>query len=179
MKNIFVVCLLMLLAPSVTHASKLNLTPYFGLGVVGLQAETANDKATSPSLEFIAGSSMDWISSRLGVEFRFGFGGQFTTANGSISHYASYLLKPSLPLTEQFDVYGLLGMTGMRVKLAGINSTDAALSYGVGLRYYIPHESLSLNGEWMMYRKNSDNSLTDISGLKVTGLSLSVVFEYY
>ena len=179
MKNIFVVCLLMLLAPSVTHASKLNLTPYFGLGVAGLQAGIAGSKATSPALTFIAGTSLGWISSYVGAEFRFGFGGQFTTFNGSVNNYASYLIKPSFPITEQFDVYGLLGVTSMTATVAGVTSSDADLSYGTGLKYHIPNESLSIDGEWMLYHKGAGSSTSNISGMTVSGASISVVFEYY
>jgi hypothetical protein len=179
MKKIFLTCVLMAFFPSIAFASKMNLTPYFGLGVDGLQAELAGNKARSPGLTFIAGTSLDWISSHVATEFRFGFGGQFTTFNGSVNNYTSYLIKPSFGLSEQFDIYGLLGVTSMSVTIAGNDSSDAGLSYGAGFRYHIPNESLSIDGEWMMYHKDTDTSTSNISGMKVTGLSLNVTFEYY
>jgi hypothetical protein len=179
MKKIFLTCVLVAFFPSIALASKMNLTPYFGLGVTGLQAELTGDKATSPGLTFIAGTSLDWISSHVATEFRFGFGGQFTTFNGSVNNYASYLIKPSFELTEQFDIYGLLGITSMTVTIAGNHSSDADLSYGAGLRYHIPNESLAIEGEWMQYRKSSTTSATSISGMDVMGASISILFEYY
>jgi len=179
MKRAFYICILVLLVPNTVLASKMNLTPYFGLSVAGLQADIAGSKATTPGLTFIAGTSLDWISSHIGAEFRFGFGGQFTTFNGTVNNYTSYLLKPSFPLTEQFDVYGLLGVTSMAVTVSGTKSSDADLSYGAGIRYHIPNESLSIDGEWMRYHKSADASALNISGMDVSGASISIVFEYY
>jgi len=179
MKRIIILSLMMLYASAPAHASQLNLEPYFGFGTSYLSADLAGDKASSPGFQFIAGSRLNWISEDLAAELRLGFGGQYTTFNGDLRLYTSYLLKPSFEITRQLDMYVLAGYSTTSVSIAGQNGADASPSFGLGLNYRIPNESLSVSGEWLSLYQSSDSSTTSISGMDISGVSISFVFEYY
>lgn len=173
------VCLSLLFVPSMAQASKMNLDPYFTVGASVMEAKHGGSTSTSPSGYIGIGSALNWISPYLKSEFRFGVGGQHSAFNGKINLYASYLLKPSLEITRQLDVYALVGMTTMTVSVATTDSSDTGLSYGLGFSYHIPNESLSIEGEWMQYHKSSNASAVSISGMDISGGSIALVFEYY
>ena len=174
---------LMMLLPmgvaSPSWASQMNLDPYFALGVSGLQADLAGSKATTPAFHFTAGSTLNWISPQLGAEVRLGFGGQLSTFSGSINGYTAYLLKPSMAITRYFDVYALLGFSTISMDIAGVSYADTSPSYGLGLSYHVPNESFVFNTELMQYRKKTDQSTTNISGVSIYGISASFEFYYY
>lgn len=174
----FMMLLLMGFA-SPAWASKMNLDPYFALGASGLQADLAGSKATTPAFHFTAGSTLNWISPNLGAEVRLGFGGQLSTFSGSINGYTSYLLKPSMAMTRSLDVYALLGFTTISMDIAGVSYADTSPSYGLGLAYHVPNESFLFTTELMQYRKSSDQSTTNISGVSIYGVSASFEFFYY
>ncbi len=179
MKKVMLVCLSVLFVPTMAQASKMNLDPYFTIGATVMEAKVGSNTSASPSGYVGIGSALNWLSPHLKSEFRFGVGGQHTAFNGKVNLYASYLLKPSLALTQQWDIYALLGMTTMGVSVGTTDSSDTGLSYGLGLAYHIPNESLSIQGEWMQYHKSSDASTTSISGMDISGGSMALVFEYY
>jgi len=179
MGKIIITCFSLLFLVPQASASKLNLDPYFAIGASALRAEIAGQQATEPSFVFIAGSALNWISPNLAAEIRFGFGGQYTTFNGDISSYTSFLLKPRLNITRSLDIYGLAGVTTVSVNLASQQNTATGTSYGAGVAYRIPNESLSITGEWVNYHSSSDQSSTSLSGMDITGVSINLVFEYY
>ena len=160
-------------------ASKMNLDPYFAVGVSGLQVDLAGNKATTPAFHFSAGSTLNWVSPNLAAEVRLGFGGQLSTLSGSINGYTAYLLKPSMAMTRHFDAYALLGFTSVSMDIAGVSYTDTSPSYGLGFAYHVPNESFLLTTELMQYRKNSDQSSTSISGASIYGASVRFEFFYY
>jgi len=171
--------LLMMGFASPVSASQMNLDPYFALGVSGLQVDLAGSKATTPAFYFTVGSTLNWVSPNLGAEVRLGFGGQFSTFSGSVNNYTSYLLKPSMVITHQLDIYALLGFSTISMDIAGVTYADTSPSYGIGLAYHVPNESFTFVTELMQYRKNSDQSTTSISGVSISGVSASFVFSYY
>ncbi len=179
MKKIVVFCLLMLFSTSPAVASKMNLDPYFSVGTSSMVADIGGNQSTAPCFYFAAGSTLNWISPELGAEFRFGFGGQFNTFDGEINNYTSLLLKPGFELSRSLDIYGLVGATTMSVTIANQTYTDTGLSYGAGLAYHIPDESLILSGELMSYHTSSSQSTTSISGMDIIGASIAITFEYY
>lgn len=179
MKHRMVVVLGWLLMAVPAQASQLNLDPYFAVGFSSMSVDMGGSNAQTPSGYVAAGSALNWLSPDLRAEFRFGLGGQMTAFSGDISMYASYLLKPAIEVTRSLDIYALLGLTTMNVSVAGQDSSDSNLSYGLGFSYHIPNESISLNGEWMQYHTASNNSTTSISGMDISGVSLSLQFEYY
>ena len=179
MKRIIVLCLTLLFSSASAQASQLNLDPYFGFGTSYLSAELAGDKASSPGFYFVAGSALNWISEDLAAELRLGFGGQYTAFNGDLRLYTSYLLKPSFEITRQLDMYVLAGFSTSSVSIAGQNGADASPSFGLGFDYHIPNESLSVSGEWLSLYQSSDSSATSISGMDISGVSISFVFAYY
>ncbi len=67
----------------------------------------------------------------------------------------------------------------MSVTIANQTYTDTGLSYGAGLAYHIPDESLILSGELMSYHTSSSQSTTSISGMDIIGASIAITFEYY
>ncbi|MDQ7002834.1 MAG: outer membrane beta-barrel protein [Ghiorsea sp.] len=179
-KHLIFIMLLCVGLASPAWASKMNIDPYFSVAVSALQVDLAGKKATTPGFAFIAGSDLNWISPNLGVEVRLGFGGQLSTASGgSINGYTSYLFKPRLPLTRQFDVYALLGVTAISMDIARVSYADTSPSYGLGLAYQVPNESFSFTTEWLQYRKRSDQNSTTMSGASISGVSASFVFAYY
>ena len=179
MKKLVTVLFVWLCSVSPSLASQLNVDPYFALGSTTMQAEVAGEKASAPSFYFAAGSTLNFLTPHLNAEFRFGFGGQYANFNGSVKSYTMYLLKPQFGITRNLDIYGLAGVTTMNVDAGGVSSTDTDTSYGLGLQYHVPNESLSLTGEWMQYHTNTDDSTTAISGMNISGISVSVSFDYY
>ena len=157
-------------------ASQLNLDPYFAVGVSGMQADGGSTSANTPAGYMAMGTVLNWISPNLRTEFRFGYGGQLTAFSGDINVFASYLLKPSLEVTRELDIYALLGFTTMNITLAGVDSADTDLSYGLGVSYHIPNESMAITADWMQYHTATTSSLTSISGMNISGVSISLLF---
>ncbi|WP_038250718.1 porin family protein [Ghiorsea bivora] len=178
-KFMWFMMLVMMGFASPAWASKMNIDPYFAVDVSALQANLAGSNATSAAFSFIAGSTLNWISPNLGAEVRVGFGGQIPTFGGSINSYTAYFLKPSMEVTRRLDVYALLGGTTISMDIAGFSYADTSPSYGLGFTYHVPNESLSFAAEWVQYRRNSDQSSTNISGVSISGVSASFVFSYY
>ncbi|MDQ6976906.1 MAG: hypothetical protein Q9M75_02220, partial [Ghiorsea sp.] len=141
--------------------------------------DLAGSKATTPAFHFTAGSALNWISPHFGAEVRLGFGGQLSTFSGSINGYTAYLLKPSMAMTQHLDVYALLGFTTISMDIAGVSYADSSPSYGLGFAYHVPNESFLFTTELMQYRKNTDQSTTNISGVSIYGVSASFEFSYY
>jgi len=179
MKRIIILCLMMFYSSAPAQASQLNLDPYFGFGTSYITAELAGDKAKSTGFHFVAGSTLNWISEALAAELRIGFGGQYTTFNGDLRLYTSYLLKPSWEVTRQLDMYALAGYSTTSVSIAGKAQSDFSPSFGLGVNYHIPNESLSVSAEWLSLYQSSDSSATAISGMDISGISINFVFEYY
>lgn len=177
MKKIIAV-LLSLFVASPVFASPLNLDPYFSFGSSSIDVSFAGNTDTSPSYFVAAGTTLNWISPNLGAEIRFGFGGQYHTFNGDISMYSQYLLKPGFAVTQNFDLYALGGLTTMKVNVGNTSFTDTAASYGAGLRYHIPDESLSLMAEWMNFRTSTSQSTTTIDGMDVNSAAIGITFSY-
>ncbi len=160
-------------------ASGMNLDPYFSVGATAMRADLAGTRSTAPSFYFAAGSTLNWISPRLSAEIRLGFGGQYANFNGDINSYTAYLLKPSMDIGRYWNIYALLGATTMSVNIGNITYASTKPSYGLGLHYHIPDESITVDMEWMQYRANSDQSTTSISGMDISGASLGFTFHYY
>ena len=179
MKRVILLWLMLFFSSATVHASQLNLDPYFGFGTSLISADFAGEKANTPGFYFTAGSALNWISEDLAAELRIGFGGQYTTFNGDIRLFTSYLMKPSFEITRQLDVYGLLGYSSTSVSIAGQTEADVSPSFGLGFNYRIPNESLSVSGEWFNLYQSSDSSTTSISGMDISGVAINFVFEYY
>lgn len=179
MKNYILFAMLTLGFVMPASASQMNLDPYFAVGVSGMQANGGSTSSSTPAGYMAMGAALNWLSPNLRTEFRFGYGGQLDAFSGDINVFASYLLKPSLELTRELDIYALLGFTTMNVTLGSIDSGDTDFSYGLGLSYHIPNESLAITADWMQYHSASTSSLTSISGMDITGVSVGLLFEYY
>jgi len=167
-----------LILSETAKAASLNLDPYFGLGFTALQVDAAGQKSTSPAFYFAIGSKLNWLTPNLGAELRMGFGGQYATFDGDINGYTSLLLKPSFDVSQHLDVFALVGVTTMSVNVLGASSNDTQLSYGTGFAYRIPNESISFTAEWMQYLRSSNQSTTSISGMDISGVSVSFVYAY-
>jgi len=179
MKRVVAVWLAMFMASISAEASTMNLDPYFSLGSTSIDIDVGGTKSKSPSVFGAVGTKLNWISPHLGAEFRFGFGGQYNSFNGDISTYTQYLLKPEVAVTRQWDLYALAGLTTMSLTIANASYTNTGLSYGLGVAYHIPNESIAITGEWFNFHSSTDQSVTSISGMDITGLTLAVTFEYF
>ena len=98
----------------------------------------------------------------LGFEVR--FGGAASSSTGTLkiepSTYLSLLFRPSFPLAEEVEIYGLLGLTSMAVtRTSGATAQQTIArggsSFGVGADYRIT-KHMAAGIEWVSYMRNVD-----------------------
>ena len=152
---------------------------YFGLGYgsVSYDREDAFPTAAPAVLAFKLGRE---INRNLAFEARAGFGvGDDTVSvlgvpvDVRIDHYFGLYGKGTLPLSESFSVYGLIGVIAGKVTARGFgysaSSSDTALSYGLGIDLGVSRHA-GLTFEWV--------ELFEGTGYQVEAASLGFVYRY-
>ena len=99
-------------------------------------------------------------------------GNQVFTLDAGINHYFSVYGKGTIPVNEQFGVYGLLGYSHGKIEvsapgIASVSDTDSGLSYGIGAEFsFTPTTRLSV--EWLRLIDGSANGVSyEIDGVGV------------
>ena len=98
-------------------------------------------------------------------------------------YFLSYLAKPMIPVTSDFNVYGLLGGTTMKVTATASNGAVSAsasktktdLSYGVGFDYAVS-EQVKIGMEWASYWNKVN--LDAVSQASLEGWTATVGYSF-
>ena len=144
-----------------------------GLGAFGLKVDSVTGLSQS---NFVAGGLFQvglHVNKHLSAELRFGAAGQgkssystiksgATTVTGvplSVSHkidsFITYLVKPTLPISEDLDGYLALGGTTAQITVTDsfgsvISKSQSGFSFGGGMNWYLS-DSLRLETEAISY----------------------------
>ncbi|MFT3906111.1 MAG: porin family protein [Steroidobacteraceae bacterium] len=141
--------------------------------------EHGYDSATPSALGFLVGYD---FNPNLALEARVGSGlssDGVPSGDGvndvtfKLKSYSTLALKGTLPISDIFGVYGLLGVSNARVQAtylgAEARSADSGASYGFGVEFTLgPARNLGLSAEWTRILSTSDYSLDQLSvGLRL------------
>jgi OmpA-OmpF porin, OOP family len=73
----------------------------------------------------------------------------------------------SLPLTNQFSVFGKLGFARLEAKGFGMKETDTELTYGAGVQFNVSPR-LGIRGQWQRYDTDEEGDF----------ISLGVIYRF-
>jgi len=207
MKNVFrLACLAVGLCFTTLSAQAMDFKPYIGAGAGGFVIDAGLGSETAFGGFAIAGAD---LHENYGIEFRAGATGNtgnnitfpIGTAQGelgpvvilapepatiSVDWFVSYLLKLQYPVAEQFRIYGLVGGTTLRSKIAfqGVTkgvvarATKTTLSYGGGLDYDLGNQwSVGVDG--LIYANEATTTVPALyTGIDVWGFSATVKYAF-
>ncbi len=134
-----------------------NSAFYVGLG---FGQSTINDDTTSEefsSTNFMIQAGYQY-NQYIAIEGRYGFGfdtdydqgntNGMTDYDGDIENWGIYL-KPMYPITEEFDIYALLGYGGVALTdIAGGDAYESGFQWGLGAQYAVT-ESISVFADYV------------------------------
>lgn len=138
---------------------------YIGFGLGSADVEEIDESDTA--FKLLGG----WIANQnLGLEVGFIDLGSYqsghTDAYGMAFDVVGYL-----PLGNNFDIMGKLGMLAWTVDVDILNASDDGtdLTYGLGMQFNVTNR-LSLRGEW--------EEFADVSGSDISMLSVGVLYTF-
>lgn len=137
-------------------------------GYVGFSLGSADDDVLSESdtgYKLFGGYTANQY---LGVEIAFVDLGEYE--NGLLEQYGvAFDVVGYLPVTNNFNVLGKLGMFAWTVDVGPFSNDGTDLTYGLGVQYDFTNR-LSFRGEW--------EEFADISGGDVSLLSAGVIYTF-
>lgn len=134
------------------------------------------------------GAHVGWVGSLneyLSFDARLAVTGQKTGALGLQFNAVAFsaLVRPTLPLGDQAQVFGLLGVSSVAIGRTGPgNVTDigakAGVSYGAGADFAI-NEHFSVGGEWVSYIQDANVAAAGVAPIKISLTGISALFAYH
>jgi len=129
----------------------------------------------------------------IGFDMRWGGAGETSSAGLTMQPglFLSLLVRPSFPVTEQVELYGLAGITSLAVGRTATNSTQeiiarAGSSFGMGANFRF-NRHMAAGVEWVSYQRDVDFGPSNSSGAvnwtgvnqaKVSLSSITANFKY-
>ncbi|MDF2155300.1 outer membrane beta-barrel protein [Vibrio sp. CAU 1672] len=80
--------------------------------------------------------------------------GEFFGVPIEISRYFGLFARPTLPIHDNFSLYGLLGYGSVTAKALGVSETESDLAYGLGMEVGNGNK-VKLQVEWMLFHDES------------------------
>lgn len=127
------------------------------------------------------GSLNEYIS----FDARLGATGSKTDVSGLKLSAATFsaFVRPTLPLGDMFEAYGLVGVSSVAVDRSGpglVQQTvaKAGLSYGVGFDATIA-DHFSIGAEWVKYIQNENYAAAGAAPINVSVSGISTVVAYH
>ncbi|HEY0666420.1 MAG TPA: outer membrane beta-barrel protein [Gallionella sp.] len=128
-----------------------------------------------------------------GFDVRWGGAGSASSSGLTIQPglFLSLLLRPSVPLGERVELYGLAGLTSLAVGRTTTSNTEeiiarAATSVGIGANFRIT-QHMAVGLEWVSYQRDVDfgpssssgaQNWTGVNQAKVSLGSIAANFKY-
>jgi len=191
MKRILIAMAAMMMMSGVARADGVNA--YAGIAVGAFGVEVKN-----PAIGYNQKNTVLGWYGKFGLEFNDYVAAELrigSTAKGSTSYpkgtveqgadIISYLVKLQYPTTPDLKVYGLLGGTTARLRMAvgnakvktptGVTGAKTGFSYGVGGEYRVT-DQLYLGAEWEQYWTNVNIGLGTKS--KIWGAVGSLTYDF-
>jgi len=149
-------------------------------------------------VQSVKGSSAGFTVSYIGrfnpyLGFDARIGGAGTTSSAGLSlkpgAFLSLLFRPSIPVSETVDIYGLLGFTSLAIGRTPANGGEQVIArvgptFGLGAEFRIT-EHVLLGAEWVSYQHNVDygydsnyGNWSGVSQAKVSLSALTASFKY-
>ena len=131
------------------------------------------------------------FNENLGFDVRAG-GAQETSLTGVTVEpglFLSVLFRPSIPVSQAVDLYGLIGFTSLAVARTPANQSEEIIarvgsSFGVGANFRI-NEHMSTGIEWVSYQHNVDygpdadlSNWPGVTRAEISLSSLTASFKY-
>lgn len=207
MKNIFrLTCLAIGLCFATLSAQAMDFKPYVGAGAGGFVIDAGLGSETAFGGFAIAGAD---LHENFGIEFRAGTTGNAGNnivfpvgsvpgevgniilvapepATVSVDWFVSYLAKLQYEIAPQFRIYGLVGGTTLRSKIAfqGVSkgvvarATKTTLSYGGGIDYDLGNQwSVGVDG--LIYANEASTTVPALfTGIDIWGFSATVKYAF-
>lgn len=165
-------------AAAAGHAQSTDPTLY---GELGYSSVSVSAKDATDSLKFkpdlLTGVIGYRLNPNLAVEGLLGFGvgddevklnGSPTGVKGKLGTTYGVFLRPSVAVSESFELFGRVGYVRSALKLSAIGlsetSSDTGLAYGIGANFHLGKSSY-LQANWASYYSND--------GLKLQGLGVA------
>ncbi len=162
-------------------------------GSIGLFSLDYQDQAQSVSGSS-AGFTFGYIgrfNPYLGFDARIGAAGSSSAAGLTLKPGAffSLLFRPSLPVSETVDIYGLLGFTSLAVGRTPAGGSEEIVarvgtSVGLGADFRI-NQYMAVGVEWVSYQHNVDygpssgnNNWSGVTQAEVSLSALAASFRY-
>lgn len=135
------------------------------------------------------GGYVSWVGALnefVAFDARLGGSGTETDASGLKlgAGGISVFFRPTLPVGEQFELYGLLGESSIAVDRSGpgmVQQTVARVgfSYGLGLDFRIA-DHFSFGAEWVKYIQDENYAATGVLpiNISVTGISAQLAYHF-
>jgi len=161
-----------------------NSAFYIGLGIdsMELNDDTTGEEITRGGVSFIAGYQ---YNEYIAIEGRYNLGISTDYNEGTWQAVQDYdddmtawgiYLKPMYPITEEFDIYALLGYGGIELtNIAGGDPYESGFQWGLGAQYEVVESwTISLDyvslydGTGLDYRAQLDDIDADIWTLAVS-----------
>ena len=133
------------------------------------------------------GTYIGWVgifTPNIAMEVRLGGTGKESNPNISLQGtFLSVLFKPTLPIGDSFELYGLGGFSSVAIErtLPGFVAETAGrvgFSYGVGADFRITQHLLA-GAEWTSYIQNVDYGATGLNiRMSLSGATANVKYEF-
>jgi hypothetical protein len=151
------------------------------------QTQVVNGNPTGWHLGYIGR-----FSENLGIDLRLGGAGNTSGSGLKLQPglFLSVLFRPSIPLSETVDLYGLLGFTSLAVGRTATNGSEEIIarvgaSIGLGADYHL-NKQMATGLEWVSYqrnvnfgpRTNSSGNWTGVTQASVSLSSIMATFKY-
>ncbi len=162
--------------------------PYVGVGFGVYNLGNGVIKKATPGMYLKLG---DDFAENFGGEIRLGRTGQTAEEfslqpNMQIDYFAAAYLKPRYEFSEQWTVYGLLGIATVRssyseVGFAQQKKTRTGYAYGLGAQYHVLDSySIGLEFSHMLSKPKTTAATikTNFKGLEASSLSLSAQYHF-
>lgn len=132
------------------------------------------------------------FTENLGIDVRLGGAGKTSDAGLTVQPglFLSVLFRPSIPVSETVDLYGLLGFTSLAVGRTQANNAQEIIarvggSIGLGADYRI-NQHMAAGVEWVSYQHNVDfgpntkysRNWTGVTQASVSLSSIMANFKY-